>query len=246
MQIPVVADITKEIAARYGVLLESAGIALRGLFIINPEGIIQHITINDLPIGEKRRRRYLARQAVASRPIFRAFLPRAPLAPFPTRALNHQKTKKNHRPERQRGPPHAPGHPLPRRARRGVPGRLEAGRPHDEGRRGKGARLLWQRVQGVARGRGHGALAQEHQEPARVGGTAQGRQAVCGEWDDGRRRFLSPPLPRRPPPPKKTKKKQTHPRPALAPHKQIKTQPPQKTTKKISSTCSRPGAENAG
>lgn len=36
------------IAARYGVLLEKAGIALRGLFIINPEGVIQQITINDL------------------------------------------------------------------------------------------------------------------------------------------------------------------------------------------------------
>lgn len=36
------------IAARYGVLLEKAGIALRGLFIINPDGIIQQITINDL------------------------------------------------------------------------------------------------------------------------------------------------------------------------------------------------------
>lgn len=52
MQVPIVADVTKEIAARYGVLLKSAGIALRGLFIINPEGVIQHITINDLPIGE--------------------------------------------------------------------------------------------------------------------------------------------------------------------------------------------------
>jgi peroxiredoxin (alkyl hydroperoxide reductase subunit C) len=51
MQIPIVADTTKAIAARYGVLLEKAGIALRGLFIVNPEGIIQQITINDLPIG---------------------------------------------------------------------------------------------------------------------------------------------------------------------------------------------------
>lgn len=51
MQIPIVADTTKAVAARYGVLLEKAGIALRGLFIINPEGIIQQITINDLPIG---------------------------------------------------------------------------------------------------------------------------------------------------------------------------------------------------
>lgn len=51
MQIPIVADTTKVIAARYGVLLEKAGISLRGLFIINPEGVIQQITINDLPIG---------------------------------------------------------------------------------------------------------------------------------------------------------------------------------------------------
>jgi alkyl hydroperoxide reductase subunit AhpC len=40
--------LSQAIAARYGVLLEKAGIALRGLFIINPEGIIQQITINDL------------------------------------------------------------------------------------------------------------------------------------------------------------------------------------------------------
>jgi len=51
MNIPILADLTKEIAARYGVLLESAGIALRGLFLINPEGVVQHITFNDLPIG---------------------------------------------------------------------------------------------------------------------------------------------------------------------------------------------------
>ena len=51
MRIPIVADTTKVIAAKYGVLLEQAGIALRGLFIINPDGIIQQVTINDLPIG---------------------------------------------------------------------------------------------------------------------------------------------------------------------------------------------------
>jgi alkyl hydroperoxide reductase subunit AhpC len=51
MRMPIVADTTKEITARYGVLLERAGIALRGLFIINPEGVIQQVTVNDLPIG---------------------------------------------------------------------------------------------------------------------------------------------------------------------------------------------------
>ncbi len=49
--IPLLADTTKQIARDYGVLIESAGIALRGLFIIDPEGVVRHITINDLPIG---------------------------------------------------------------------------------------------------------------------------------------------------------------------------------------------------
>lgn len=51
MQIPVVADTTKAISARYGVLLEDAGIALRGLFIIDPNGVLQQITVNNLPVG---------------------------------------------------------------------------------------------------------------------------------------------------------------------------------------------------
>lgn len=51
MQIPILADITKSVAARYGVLKEDAGIALRGLYIINPEGIVEHATINNFPIG---------------------------------------------------------------------------------------------------------------------------------------------------------------------------------------------------
>lgn len=29
----------------------SLGIALRGLFLIDPKGIVRHITINDLPVG---------------------------------------------------------------------------------------------------------------------------------------------------------------------------------------------------
>jgi hypothetical protein len=41
----------QEIASLYGVLLPELGIALRGLFIIDPEGVLQHVTINSLPIG---------------------------------------------------------------------------------------------------------------------------------------------------------------------------------------------------
>ncbi|MEE9615087.1 MAG: peroxiredoxin, partial [Thermodesulfobacteriota bacterium] len=48
---PLVADLDKEVARSYGVLLEKPGIALRGLFIIDKEGKLRHVTINDLPLG---------------------------------------------------------------------------------------------------------------------------------------------------------------------------------------------------
>jgi len=47
---PLVADLTKKISSDYGVLLEG-GIALRGTFVIDQKGIIQTITIHNLPIG---------------------------------------------------------------------------------------------------------------------------------------------------------------------------------------------------
>jgi peroxiredoxin 2/4 len=48
---PLVADIKKEISAAYNVLDPEAGIALRGLFIIDKEGVVQHATINNLAFG---------------------------------------------------------------------------------------------------------------------------------------------------------------------------------------------------
>jgi peroxiredoxin 2/4 len=48
---PLVADIKKEIASSYNVLDPDAGIALRGLFIIDKDGTIQHATINNLSFG---------------------------------------------------------------------------------------------------------------------------------------------------------------------------------------------------
>jgi peroxiredoxin (alkyl hydroperoxide reductase subunit C) len=48
---PLVADLKKEIARAYNVLDEDAGIALRGLFLIDPDGVIMHSTINNLPVG---------------------------------------------------------------------------------------------------------------------------------------------------------------------------------------------------
>jgi peroxiredoxin (alkyl hydroperoxide reductase subunit C) len=48
---PLVSDLTKEIARAYHVLDEEAGTALRGLFLIDPDGVILHSTINDLAVG---------------------------------------------------------------------------------------------------------------------------------------------------------------------------------------------------
>ena len=47
---PLVADLNKEIAAAYDVLLP-AGIAMRGLFLVDKEGNVRHQVVNDLPLG---------------------------------------------------------------------------------------------------------------------------------------------------------------------------------------------------
>ena len=48
---PIIADATHTIARSYGVLIETEGIALRGLFIIDPDGVMQYATVNNLNIG---------------------------------------------------------------------------------------------------------------------------------------------------------------------------------------------------
>ena len=51
LQYPLAADLTKQAAADYGVLIEEEGIALRGLFIIDPEGTLQYSVIHGLNVG---------------------------------------------------------------------------------------------------------------------------------------------------------------------------------------------------
>ena len=51
LQYPLVADLTKAIARDYGVLIEEAGIALRGTFIVDPKGVVRAAHIHDLPVG---------------------------------------------------------------------------------------------------------------------------------------------------------------------------------------------------
>jgi len=48
---PLVSDFNKTISKDYGVLIEEAGIALRGLFLIDPQGVVRQMSINDLPVG---------------------------------------------------------------------------------------------------------------------------------------------------------------------------------------------------
>ncbi|MBB6480932.1 redoxin domain-containing protein [Spirochaeta isovalerica] len=50
VQYPLVADIKKSISFDYDVLFDES-IALRGLFLIDREGIVRHQVVNDLPLG---------------------------------------------------------------------------------------------------------------------------------------------------------------------------------------------------
>ena len=51
VQFPILADTTHRIARSYGVLIEREGIALRGLLLVDPDGVLQYATINNLNIG---------------------------------------------------------------------------------------------------------------------------------------------------------------------------------------------------
>lgn len=47
---PLISDLSKRIAEAYDVL-HPMGVALRGLFLIDKEGIVRHQVVNDLPLG---------------------------------------------------------------------------------------------------------------------------------------------------------------------------------------------------
>lgn len=50
VQYPLVADLNKQISRDYGVLLDDM-IALRGTFLIDKDGVIQHMVVNNLGLG---------------------------------------------------------------------------------------------------------------------------------------------------------------------------------------------------
>jgi peroxiredoxin (alkyl hydroperoxide reductase subunit C) len=71
IQYPMIGDPTGAITRNFGVMIESEGLALRGTFVINPEGQIKIIETHDLGIGRDAKellRKVQAAQYVASHP----------------------------------------------------------------------------------------------------------------------------------------------------------------------------------
>ncbi|GGJ02313.1 peroxiredoxin [Alicyclobacillus cellulosilyticus] len=48
---PLASDFTKEVARKYDVLVEETGQPLRGLFIIDPEGVLRYQVVHDMNVG---------------------------------------------------------------------------------------------------------------------------------------------------------------------------------------------------
>jgi alkyl hydroperoxide reductase subunit AhpC len=51
LQYPQLSDLRREVSRDYGVLLEEKGYSLRGLFIIDPQGVLKYMTIHDENVG---------------------------------------------------------------------------------------------------------------------------------------------------------------------------------------------------
>ncbi|MEJ0015650.1 MAG: peroxiredoxin [Acetobacteraceae bacterium] len=51
LPIPMLADVKRELAAAFGVLDRTEGVALRATFIVDPDGIIRFAAVNDLSVG---------------------------------------------------------------------------------------------------------------------------------------------------------------------------------------------------
>jgi len=48
---PMLSDLTKEVSRKYGILIEEQGVALRGTFIIDPDGMVQYQAVHNLNVG---------------------------------------------------------------------------------------------------------------------------------------------------------------------------------------------------
>lgn len=48
---PMLADIKRELSSALGVLHHAEGVALRATFIVDPDNVIRHVSVNDLSVG---------------------------------------------------------------------------------------------------------------------------------------------------------------------------------------------------
>jgi alkyl hydroperoxide reductase subunit AhpC len=48
---PMLADIKRELCQELGILHKDEGVALRATFVVDPEGVIRHVSVNDLSVG---------------------------------------------------------------------------------------------------------------------------------------------------------------------------------------------------
>jgi len=51
LEFPQLSDLTREVSRAYGVLLEDKGYSLRGLFVIDPQGVLKYMTVHDENVG---------------------------------------------------------------------------------------------------------------------------------------------------------------------------------------------------
>lgn len=51
LNFPLASDMTREASRDYGILIEEDGVALRGTYIIDPQGIVRYSVVHDLDIG---------------------------------------------------------------------------------------------------------------------------------------------------------------------------------------------------
>lgn len=51
LTIPMLADIKRDLTAACGVLDRSEGVALRATFVVDPDGVIRFVSVNDLSVG---------------------------------------------------------------------------------------------------------------------------------------------------------------------------------------------------
>ncbi|MBN2694241.1 peroxiredoxin [bacterium] len=63
IKFPILSDIKKTLSQDYGVLNEDMGVAFRGTFLIDPDGVLRSVTINDLNVGRSVKETYRLVQA---------------------------------------------------------------------------------------------------------------------------------------------------------------------------------------